>query len=122
MSKSTILIVEDDPVARFVAQKQVSKLSDCNVHAVSTGEAAVEVFPDALVLIFMDIGLPGIDGYTAVCRIREKARQEGCEHVPIVALTGHGDRKRCLNMGMDDYLQKPAMLDDIQQMLEKYLP
>lgn len=57
----------------------------------------------------MDIGLPGIDGSHATLLIREKELKEQRNRVPIVALTAHSERERCILVGMDDFLQKPAL-------------
>ncbi len=121
MTESTILIVEDDPIVRLVTEKQIAMLGDFKTEAVSTAEAAIARFPDNICLIFMDIGLPGMDGLYATLQIRELEKQNGHKRVPIIALTGHGDRNKCIAAGMDDYLQKPTLLADIKRMLQKHL-
>ena len=115
-----ILVVEDDPILRDMTRRQISKLG-FNCIAVSTGEAAVEHDDPEIGLIFMDIGLPGIDGTHATSLIREKELKQQRKRIPIVALTGHADRQRVMSFGMDDFLQKPAMMGDIKQMIEKWL-
>jgi CheY-like chemotaxis protein len=122
MIPGTILIVEDDPVVRMLTEKQVSALGSYRVKTVSTGEAALELISDDIALIFMDVGLPGIDGLNVTLHIRQQELAHGFKHIPIVALTGHGDKDKCLAGGMDDFLQKPALLADIRSMLNKYLP
>jgi CheY-like chemotaxis protein len=60
-------------------------------------------------LIFMDVQMPEMDGLAAAEAIR-RAEEDTADHVPIIALTAHamaGDRQRCLEAGMDDYLTKP---------------
>lgn len=121
MTESTILIVEDDPIVRLVTEKQIAMLGDFKTVSVGTGEAAVDHFSGNICLIFMDIGLPGMDGLHATILIRELEKKNGRNPVPIIALTGHGDRNRCIAAGMDDYLQKPTLLADIQRMLQKHL-
>jgi two-component system, NarL family, sensor histidine kinase BarA len=119
--KKKILIVEDDPILRDLTRRQVSKLGfDCV--AVKTGEEAVDLNVSKFGLIFMDIGLPGIDGVHATMLIRERELSENKQRVPIVALTGHADKLRVISVGMDDFLQKPAMIADIKTMIEKWLP
>ncbi|MBS2004885.1 MAG: response regulator, partial [Cyanobacteria bacterium SZAS LIN-5] len=67
-------------------------------------------------------GLPGIDGVHATMLIRERELSERKQRIPIVALTGHADKQRVMSVGMDDFLQKPAMMADIKTMIEKWLP
>jgi CheY-like chemotaxis protein len=120
MSHEIILIVEDDPTLQLIAKIMMEKLGrDCEV--VGTGEAALEKEPQKLGLIFMDVGLPGIDGIEATTLIRKREASGGLKRVPIIAITGHGDRESCLRSGMDDYLQKPAMMSDFEKMLAKWL-
>ncbi|HEY9793547.1 MAG TPA: response regulator [Candidatus Obscuribacterales bacterium] len=118
--KLKILIVEDDPVVRLMTFKQLARLG-MESATVGTGEEAVDYDRTEIGLIFMDIGLPGIDGINATMRIREKELQEGCKRVPIVALTAHSDRARCILAGMDDFLQKPALLADFKRIIEKWM-
>lgn len=114
-----ILIVEDDPIVRLTTQKQLSALG-YKTEAVASGEEAVERCGDSFGLIFMDIGLPGIDGGHATLLIREKELREGRQRVPIVALTAHSEKERCLRAGMDDFLQKPALLADVKNVVHKW--
>jgi CheY-like chemotaxis protein len=94
----------------------------CMVDVVGSGEAAVDSANDHTGLIFMDIGLPGIQGGHATLLIREKELKEHRRRVPIIALTGHAAREDCLGAGMDDYLQKPALMDDLKGMIDKWAP
>jgi CheY-like chemotaxis protein len=89
---------------------------------VTTGEDAIERDNQDIDLIFMDVGLPGIDGTHATLLIREKELNERRKRIPIVALTAHSDKQRCVLAGMDDFLQKPALLNDIKQIIDKWLP
>jgi CheY-like chemotaxis protein len=122
MTDRIIMIVEDDPVLRDMTQRQLSVLG-FNTVAVGTGEEAVEksVGPEDIGLIFMDIGLPGIDGSHATLLIREKELKAQRKRVPVIALTAHSDRQRCVLAGMDDYMQKPALINDVKKMVEKWL-
>lgn len=121
MSEFKILVVEDNPVVRMLTQKQLSVLGYAS-EAVGTGEEAVERGSRDIALILMDIGLPGIDGARAAQLIRERELKEQRKRVPIVALTAHSDKQGCLLAGMDDFLQKPAKLGDIQRILATWFP
>jgi CheY-like chemotaxis protein len=74
----------------------------------------------------MDCQMPEMDGYEATRAIRlEEGRRAGRRHIPIVALTAHtikGDRDRCLEAGMDDYLSKPLDPNVLVQTLVKWMP
>lgn len=119
MTKRLIMIVEDDPTLRELTRRQVQTLGFESV-TVGTGEEAVEHDRKAVALIFMDIGLPGIDGGHAALIIREKELRERCKRVPIVALTAHSDRQKAAACGIDDFLQKPALLADIKRILDRW--
>ncbi|HEY9682366.1 MAG TPA: response regulator [Oculatellaceae cyanobacterium] len=120
MTKSSILLVEDDPVLRDMTIRQLTILGFKAV-AVSSGEEALEKWSDFEPdMILMDIGLPGIDGTHATMLIREAELREQRKRVPIVALTGHSDKARCVFAGMDDFMQKPALLNDLKSMVNKW--
>jgi CheY-like chemotaxis protein len=94
------------------------------VDLAANGREAVEMagrFPYDL--IFMDCGMPEMDGYAASRAIR--TQQPDGSHIPIVALTAHaiaGTREQCIAAGMDDYIAKPVSLAGMQQMLLKWSP
>jgi two-component system, sensor histidine kinase and response regulator len=70
----------------------------------------------------MDVQMPDIDGFEATARIR--ARETGDERMPIIAMTAsamQGDRERCLEAGMDDYIAKPLRPDELDAVLERWL-
>ena len=74
-------------------------------------------------LIFMDCQMPGMDGFEATSRIRALEAATGTR-IPIIAMTAHamaGDRERCLEAGMDDYLTKPIQRPTLQETLRKWL-
>jgi CheY-like chemotaxis protein len=118
-SKTKILIVEDDPVLRMVTKSQVVHFG-YSCQAVANGEEAMSSDLSDVGLILMDIGLPGIDGVTAAKLIRERETSAPLRRVPIVGLTAHSNRESCLSAGMDDFVQKPALLEDIQRVLKRW--
>jgi len=93
------------------------------VEVANNGLEAVEKYtkaPEAFDLIFMDVQMPQMDGMKATKAIRDK----GFETVPIVAMTAHamkGDREKCLEAGMDDYIPKPVKRELVFEMLEKWV-
>jgi CheY-like chemotaxis protein len=73
-------------------------------------------------LVLMDVQMPDMDGFEST-RLVRAAGGEGCERVPIIAMTAHampGDRARCLAAGMDDYLAKPVRLVDLERACRRW--
>ncbi|NCG17448.1 MAG: response regulator, partial [Rhodobacterales bacterium] len=122
-SQSRILVVDDNELNRMVAQELLAVLG-VQVTVASGGHEAIELHArNPFDLIFMDCQMPGLDGYAAARRIREKERI-GLPSTRIVAITAHAmatDRRRCLDAGMDDYLSKPVKLDALQDTLSRWL-
>jgi CheY-like chemotaxis protein len=119
MKRPLILVVEDDPIVRDLTTRQLVLLG-FDAIAVPCGEDAVEQHHDGIALILMDIGLPGMDGIQATLMIREKELREQRQRIPIVALTAADSTKRA-TAGIDDFLQKPALLADIKRTLAKWI-
>ncbi|WP_084273777.1 response regulator [Legionella fairfieldensis] len=107
-----VLVVEDNAIAQKVAQSILAQLA-CESDLAENGEQALELWKSKPYdLIFMDIGLPDIDGYEVTHRIRvqELTRKT---HSPVIALTAHaGDenKKRCIEAGMNAVLSKPLTM------------
>ena len=119
-----VLLAEDNPVNREVAEATLKRLG----HRVETASNGQEVLAaldrDCFDLVLMDLQMPEMDGFEAAALIRRKEQGTGC-HMPIIALTAHaleGDRERCLAAGMDDYLAKPLRRRDLTRALERWLP
>ncbi len=115
-----ILIVEDNLVSQRVTQRLVRKLG-YESKVVSNGQEAVDAFKnEKFDLILMDCQMPVMDGYAASREIRKIELQQG-GHIPIVAVTAHtleGNRERCFESGMDDYITKPVKLEDLKFTIE----
>ena len=92
------------------------------VDVAANGQEAVEASRRiSYQLIFMDCQMPVMDGFEATRRIRQQERNQSS--TPIVALTAsafEGERKLCLDAGMDDYLSKPFKIDDLYEKLERW--
>jgi len=81
---------------------------------ISNGKYTLAAFD----LILMDVQMPGMDGFEASRRIR-RHELKSAHHTPIIAMTAcamTGDRERCLNAGMDDYVSKPVTLDSLARL------
>jgi PAS domain S-box-containing protein len=117
-----ILVAEDSPVNRLVA---VSLLERCGfrAHAVNDGlEALVALATTRYDAVLMDCQMPVLDGYEATQELRR--REHGTDHTPVIAMTAHamlGDRERCLDAGMDDYLTKPIRHTDLSATLRRWI-
>ena len=102
--------------------KAILKQLDCRVDVADTGEDSVALcMKNHYDLIFMDIGLPGIDGMMAAQLIR--AQERPSHRTPIIALTAHDDpimKTKALAAGMNDYLIKPLTLQTAQAVLDHY--
>ena len=114
-----VLLVEDNQLAGMLA-KSILQTYGCEVLLVETGEKAVERFDDSYDIVLMDLGLPGIDGFTAAKQIRQQAMGKS---TPIVALTANIDeayKKRCEEVGINAVLTKPSDRDALKAVLTKY--
>ncbi len=116
-----VLVAEDNTINQRVITMQLTKL-DCQVDVVTTGaEALAAIACRAYDLVFMDCSMPEMDGYTAARHIRHH-EEPGC-HLPIIALTASvlpGDRQRCLDAGMDDFVAKPASIEALVATLNRF--
>ena len=117
-----LLVVEDNEVNRVVILGQLSGLG-YRADAVENGlEALTALDRHPYDLVLMDCQMPELDGYEATRRIR--ARESDDRNVPILAVTAHamkGDREKCLDAGMDDYLAKPFQTEQLATLLARWL-
>ncbi len=118
-----ILLVEDNAVNQKVAVRLLEK-SGNSVIVAGNGREALEVLESGqrFDLVFMDVQMPEMDGFQATKAIRIRERGTGV-HLPIVAMTAHavkGDRERCLDSGMDDYISKPIDARKLKKVVASY--
>ena len=115
-----VLLVEDMEMNQLVATRMLSDLGH-ETKVAANGEQALEMLANEdFDLVFMDIQMPVMDGVQATIKIREREQKTG-KHVPIVAMTAHamkGDREKYMACGMDDYINKPLILDQLTMILE----
>jgi signal transduction histidine kinase/ActR/RegA family two-component response regulator len=119
-----VLFAEDDPINQLVVEQMLNKLG-CIVDVVNDGDAACGAAAQHRYdLIFMDLRMPGVDGYEATRRIRRNEQTRGTlRPVPIVALTADvlaGARERCIEAGMDDYITKPVSMALLAATVERW--
>ena len=123
------LIADDDELIQDLFKAMLKTLCRCDVDIAGNGREAFQAWSGSRYnLIFMDCQMPEMDGYQASRLIREGERTAangagGEPHTPIVALTGHATtvaREQCLAAGMDDYLSKPLVFEQLKDMLALY--
>jgi signal transduction histidine kinase/CheY-like chemotaxis protein len=120
-----VLLVEDNPINQMVAQKLLEKVG-LKATLASNGIEALKLLNEQVFdLVLMDCQMPEMDGFDATREIRRldiKALNQ--QPVPVVAMTANvmsGDRERCLEVGMDDYIGKPVQRDQLTSILTKWL-
>jgi two-component system, sensor histidine kinase and response regulator len=117
-----ILLAEDNQVNQKLATIMLTK-AGYTIKVVENGRLALETFagtPHAFDLILMDVQMPEMDGLEATRQLRQK----GFTTVPIIAMTANamvGDREKCIESGMDDYITKPIKREVVFKILEKWL-
>jgi signal transduction histidine kinase/DNA-binding response OmpR family regulator len=119
---ANVLVAEDNYVNQQVALEILKSLG-CSVQVAADGEQAVTLAETvAYDLVLMDCRMPRMDGYAATQEIR---RREGdLRHTPIIAMTASamsGDRERCLEAGMDDYISKPIDPESVRNVLRRWV-
>jgi PAS domain S-box-containing protein len=122
-----VLLVEDNAVNQRVAQRFLERMG-CEVVLAANGEDALRAWEQGEYrLVFMDIQMPVMDGYTATQRIRDRecasGRDAAGDRTPIVALTANamtGQLERCLQAGMDGLLTKPLAVERLREVLEQF--
>lgn len=117
-----ILLVEDNEMNRDMLSRRLERRGYEVIFAHDGEEAVARAEADAPDLVLMDIGLPGIDGCEATCRIRSGPAGTG---LPIIALTAHAmnvDEARAREAGCNDFDTKPIDLPRLIGKIEKLLP
>jgi signal transduction histidine kinase/DNA-binding response OmpR family regulator/HPt (histidine-containing phosphotransfer) domain-containing protein len=119
-----ILLAEDNSINQQVALAMLGKLGFSAEIANNGAEALAALQAAPYDLVLMDVQMPELDGLEATTKIRDP-RSEVLDHdVPIIAMTAHamqGDRERCLEAGMDDYITKPIDPVALAEVLERWV-
>ncbi len=133
----SILLAEDNPVNQKLAAMMLKK-AGYHVEIANNGKEAVEKYVDdpmAFQLIFMDVQMPEMDGMQATTKIRKMENGKpkpgdgspdgrASIHIPIIAMTANamaGDRERCIEAGMDDYITKPIKRELVFQVIDRFV-
>ena len=119
----SVLIVEDNSVNRFLAVTLIKRIvPNAEIIEAKNGEEAIAIINNQCFdIILMDIQMPIMNGYEAAVEIRKIPKYQ---NVPIIALTAeilNGEREKCLEYGMNDYLSKPILAKDLQEMIQKWV-
>jgi len=119
---NSILLAEDNPINQMLALRLLQKVG-YSVDVVETGKQAVEaVQRKEYRIVLMDVQMPEMDGYEATRQIRDL--KGDISKIPIIAMTAYamaGDREKCLEAGMDDYIPKPLNVDETLELIKKYV-
>jgi len=121
--KVKVLLAEDNLVNQQVAVGMLSKLG-VTTEVANHGKEALDLLSkNDYDLVFMDVQMPEMDGYQATQAIREGLAGEKNKNIVIIAMTAHaleGDRSKCIEAGMNDYISKPIVIERLVEVLEKW--
>ncbi len=117
LRRLSVLIAEDNNVNQRLAVVMMQKLGHYTTVVTNGVDAVAKWKEGQFDLILMDVQMPELDGYEATRRIRSHELSTGTR-IPIIAMTAHamsGDRERCLEEGMDDYISKPVRREALEE-------
>jgi len=120
--RRTILVAEDNPMNMLLISEVLGNMGLDVIKACNGEEAIAMLMQHDPAMIFMDVNMPVMDGYAATKKIR--LSPEPYCNVPVIALTADamaGDKDRCLQAGMNDFISKPFRLREIESIMNSYL-
>jgi CheY-like chemotaxis protein len=124
-TEQRILIVEDNPFNQKVTSMMFYDFGYKNIDVAETGKAGLNLFKqNAYALVILDIGLPDTNGCTVADEMRKYEHAHHQTHTPIVALTTRAleeDKQSALTAGVDEYLVKPLMMNQLQKLCRERL-
>lgn len=119
--EARILLVEDDPVSRIVIEQLVSR-KNLSYKSATNGYEAVEMVKKGhFDIIFMDVQMPEMDGYAATRKIRAMNLKKQPIIIATTAFALKGDREKCIDAGMNDYISKPIEVEVFYTILDQHL-
>lgn len=121
LSELNILLVEDNPMNQKIIAKMLQLHNNRCDLATDGCEAIEAILKKDYDIVFMDCQMPNMDGYESTLTIRKMESND--QHTPIIAMTANamaGDREKCLDAGMDDYLSKPIDYDKMFDLISFY--
>ena len=124
MQPLKILVAEDTPFNQKFITRLLGRWGHTAMIVGNGRKAVTAVAEDRYDLILMDVQMPEMDGFEATAKIRELEEKKG-DHTPIIAMTAHamkGDRERCLEAGMDDYVPKPISSEALLNAIRMLVP
>lgn len=117
-----VLVAEDEPVNMLLISEVLSKMGFTVIRAGNGKEALELLKTHQPKIIFMDVNMPEMDGLEATAIIRAQSSPQ--KNIPIIALTAGAmkeDRERCLRAGMNSFVSKPFRLEELEEVVKKYL-
>jgi signal transduction histidine kinase/CheY-like chemotaxis protein len=121
--RARVLVAEDNVVNQRVAVRLLETLG-CRVDVAASGVEAIKMLETGSYdLVLMDCQMPEMDGYEATREIRRRESRAG-GRTTIVAMTAHalaGDRERCVEAGMDDFVTKPVRRDTLADVIDRHV-
>lgn len=124
--KGLKVLVAEDYIINQELTKEMLELMGCEVDVAEDGLEVLQMYNDKTYdLIMMDVQMPEMDGYEATNKIREIEQTSGKKPIIIIAVTANamsGDKDKCIEFGMDDYISKPLKGEILQNKIAKYFP
>lgn len=123
-AQGKILLVEDYDANILVATTYLEQFGYAYELAKDGAEAVEKFRNGSFNAILMDVQMHGMNGFDATRMIRELEKTSGAAPTAIIGMTAHalaGDRERCINAGMDDYISKPFNPDELQSKLQHHI-
>lgn len=114
-----ILIIDDD-MRNIFALSAVLKSKGYSVVSALSAREGLNKFTDEVSIVLLDMMMPEMDGYETLSIIRDTQRSD----IPVIAVTAQamlGDREKCIEAGADGYISKPIDVDQLEEMLKKYM-